>query len=398
MWGYIGEWHMKREIELQALETKIVQVDLHSLESVGRVISDDQSNGLFISASNQNGRFHQFEQPIDSYVKLPGRYKLPLQITMTVKVSIPGLYLVLGNGHTSFGTLKDNRSLGDLLSPDCSKPKSFKNSIKLGQNTNITIIYGLQFMQIVIDGETRYLSKKENYMRHDEFAEINKAGFEIKLASDKQAKILINEMSILEYDHDPDIIPYENTIVPAILANSKDVKVDFEECISCLSKEIQDELHKTDQYLLSEKALNVKRKIEGDHLGCKITYVSSLGFSYSLSISEDLMDHFFWWYMVSNYKYENKYMGRKNDLTDETLKYVHNESPEIALRLVSYFDHCCGCSTDCHTKTIYEHDGRKYPVCHGKMIMNMDTQTFSDMRFMFDGLQKVLSSDLIKKE
>jgi len=370
---------------------KKVQVDLQLLESIGKVIADSQSDGLFISALNQNRRFHQFEQPVNSYVKLHGRYKLPLQINMTVNVTIPGLYLILGKGHVSFGTRKDNRSLGDLLNPDCTKPKSFLNTLKLGQNTNITIIYGLRFMQIVIDGETRYFSKKENYMRNDEFSKMNETGFEMKIAPDKQAKIVINEISIIEYDHDPDIIPYENTIEPASVTNSKGTKVDFEECISSLSKEIQNELCKTDIYLLSEKALKIKRKIEGDHLGCKITYVSPLGFSYSLSISGELMDHFYWWYMVSNYKYENKYMGRKNDFTNETLQYIQNESPEIALRLVSYFDHCCGCLTECHTKTIYEYNNKKYPVCHGKMIMNMDIQTFSDIRFMFDALQKVMS-------
>ncbi|MGF7146378.1 hypothetical protein HNQ56_004846 [Anaerotaenia torta] len=47
------------------------------------------------------------------------------------------------------------------------------------------------------------------------------------------------------------------------------------------------------------------------------------GFSYVTHIYENVMDHFFWWYMVSNYKYENKYMGRKNDLTAQTFSDLH---------------------------------------------------------------------------
>lgn len=134
----------------------------------------------------------------------------------------------------------------------------------------------------------------------------------------KQSKIAIKEISITEHDNEPNIMPYGNIIKSANLANNKEAKVDFEECIFYLSKELQDELRKMDTYLLSEKSLKIKRRIEGDHHGCKITYTSQTGFSYSLLISDELLNHFFWWYMLSNYKFENKYGGRKNDLTNET--------------------------------------------------------------------------------
>ncbi len=367
------------------------QIDLKSLENVGKVIAYSQPDGLFVSAPSQNVYFHVFEKPLKSYVKLPQRYRLPLQIDLTVNVAVPGFYLVLGNGHLSFGTRQDNRSIGDICNPDCKKPHSFSNGVKLNQDVQIRIIYGLKFMQIIVDGETRYFSKKEKYMRAQDFGDKNNAGFEIMLAPDKLAKILIKEILLVEYETDPAVIPYENTISPANLSNSKGVKVDFLECISGLSKEIQDELVKLNDYLLSQESLKIKRKIEGDHKGCKVTYVSSLGFSYSLLISEELLNHFFWWYMVSNYKYGNQYMGRKNDLTNETLQLAESLSPEIASRLVGYFNPCVGCvKGGCKGLTTYEFKNRKFNACHGKIFLNMDMQTFRDIRFMFDTLQKVL--------
>lgn len=369
---------------------KKTQVDLQSLESFGKIILDSRPDGLFVSATNQNIHFHEFEQPLNSYGKMPGRFKLPLKIDLTINVTIPGLYLIINKGHLSFGTRKDNRSIGDLLGPDCTKPHSFSNEISLNKDVHISVIYGLKFMQIVVDGEARYFSKKEKYMRSEEFFKINETGLELMIASDKLAKIIIKEISLIEYDTDPDIIPYENTIVPANLANSKGVKVDFEECISCLSNEIQNELQKTNAFLLSEKSLKIKRKIEGDHHGCKISYVSPLGFSYALLISEDLISHFFWWYMVSNYKFEDKYMGRKNDLTIETIQYVQNESPEVAARLINYYDQCYGCTKGCKARTTYEFPNKKLNTCHGKTLMNMDLLTFSDLRLMISAIQKVI--------
>lgn len=366
-----------------------INIDLKSLEEAGKTVTDAQPEGLYLSASSQNAYFHAFEQPLKSYVKLPGRYQLPLQIDLTVRVDIPGFYFILGDGHLSFATRQDSRSIGDILNPD-KKPRSFLNSVKLNQDAHISILYGLKFMQIVIDGETRYFSKKESYMRAKEFPEQNNAGFEMKIAPGKFAKLWLKEISITEYDSEPDAIPYENTILPANLANTKGVKADFKECISGLSKEIQEELLHLNDYLLSHKNLKIRRKIEGDHRGCKITYISPLGFSYALLISEDLLDHFFWWYMVSNYKVNNQYMGRKNDFTNETLRFAERISPETASRLFGYFGPCVACTQGCKGRTTYEFHGKKFITCHGKTFFNMDLQTFGDVRFLFDTMEKVL--------
>jgi len=300
----------------------------------------------------------------------------------------PGLHLLLGEGHISFGTMSDNRSLGDIVEPDNKKPKHFNNRTNLVNDIEITVLYGLKFMQIVIDGETRYFSKKEKYMRSGLLADMNKAGLALRLGTDKFAEVILKHMTVEEYDVEPDAIPINNEIGESRLYFiRKGVKASFEACISLLAPALQEEIIKTDQFLLNAKELKIKRKIEGDQLGCKLTYISSAhGFSYSLRINEHLMAHSYWWYMLSNYKFEGKFMGRKNDLTNLTLKRIYAQSPEIADRLVSYYGKCTGCSQSCAVKTIYELNHKKFVSCHGQMHMNMNLQTFSDFRFMIDNV------------
>jgi hypothetical protein len=214
---------------------------------------------------------------------------------------------------------------------------------------------------------------------------MNNSGFELSIAADKNAAVIIKEMTVEEYDTDPDAIPITNEITNSIYFINKGAKSTFDDCISLLSPSLQEEITKTDQFLMTEKELKIKRKIEGDKFGCKITYTSSAhGFSYSLRINEQLMNHFYWWYMLSNYKLEGKFMGRKNDLTNFVLKRVHEISPETAARLAGYYDECNDCGRTCAVKSVYELNGNKFAACHGKMIMNMNLQTFSDIRFMLN--------------
>ena len=370
----------------------LTQIDFNSFQTTSGVIMEKRNNGFFLSATKDVRRGFLPIRPLTSCITMPKRFYLPLKICMTLNMPQPGLHLLLGEGHLSFGTQSDNRSISDIVEPDSKKPKHFNNLTDLSKDIDITVLYGLKFMQIVIDGETRYFSKKEKYMRSGIFADMNNAGFELRLCTDKFAEVIIKNMIVEEYDVEPDIIPINNEIDGAKLYFiRRGVKAGFEECLSLLAPALQAEIIKTDQLLYSEKELKVKRKIEGDELGCKITYTSSVhGFSYSIRINENLMSHSYWWYMLSNYKFEGKYMGRKNDLTNLTLKSVYDLSPEIANRLIGYYGKCNGCSQTCAVKTVYELNGKKFVSCHGQMHMNMNLQTFSDFRFMFDVVKEVM--------
>ena len=62
---------------------KETKINLNSLENVGSIQTNLLPDGCVLSAFNQNVSFHAFDQPISAFVKLPGRYKLPLQIDLT---------------------------------------------------------------------------------------------------------------------------------------------------------------------------------------------------------------------------------------------------------------------------------------------------------------------------
>ena len=374
----------------------LTQIDFNSFQTTSGVIAKKRSNGFFLSATNDIRRGFLPVRPLTSCITMPKRFCLPLKVCMMINMPQPGLHLMLGEGHLSFGTQSDNRSISDIVEPDNKKPKHFDNRADLSKDIDITVLYGLKFMQIVIDGETRFFSKKEKYMRSSLFANINEAGFELSLGTDKFAEVVIKQMTVEEYDIEPDVIPINNEIDkigPHFIRRG--VKADFEACIALLAPALQEEIIKTDQFLLSEKKLKIKRKIEGDQLGCKVTYTSSVhGFSYALRINEQLMKHYYWWYMLSNYKFEGKYMGRKNDLTNLTLKSVYDLSPEIADRLVNYYGKCNGCAQTCAVKTVYELNGKKFVSCHGQMHMNMNLQTFSDFRFMLNVVKNILMESI----
>jgi len=161
---------------------------------------------------------------------------------MTLHMPQPGLHLLLGDGHISFGTQADNRSLSDIAEPDNKKPKHFNNRTDLVNDNEITVLYGLKFMQIIVNGETCYFSKKEKYMRSVHFVDMNKAGFELKIGTDRFAEVTIKKMTVEEYDVEPDTIPINNEIRGANVIINKDAKSSFEDCISLLEPKLQEEI------------------------------------------------------------------------------------------------------------------------------------------------------------
>jgi len=369
-------------------------ISLKNVISHGNITTDFTDNMLHIITHSQNTRFYAFEMPLSSYIQLPQKVKIPLRIDLRIKMDNPSLYLSLGKGHLTFGiNFLDNRRIGDIAEPDIKKTSVFDNKLEVNKFHDLSIIYDYKFMRILVNGKERFYSKKEKYIKSHFLEELNKNGFDFKIAGSKQTHLTIASISIIEYENDElkDLRSGQNTVFTADLSIDKKVKADFDECISKLPLELNDKVKEINNYLLNNKNLKIKRKIEGTSKACKISYVSTHGFSYSIHISDDILDHFFWWYMVSNNRYENKYMGQKNDLTELTLNKVKETSPETAEELFSYYDECVSCNPNCSvTRKIYKYADKKKAVCHGKMIMNMNVNTFNNIRFMFVALDELL--------
>jgi len=348
---------------------------------------------LRVKTHRQNTRFYAFEMPIDAYIAAPKTYRLPLRVDIRVKLDAPSFYVMLGAGHVSFGpSFLDNRRIGDILSPDTKKVTAFDSALVMDVFHDISVIYDIKHMLVLVDGEERYFSQKEDYMKSPALRE---TGFELKLAGAKYNTLDIAAVTVTEYEEGELAAlfvgrqPSDRRNI--CLSIDKKAAATLDECLSALPPALRGEMARMDAYLLQAKDLKMKRKLEGTSQACRISYVSSWGFAYHVHIQDAHAEHFFWWYMVSNYTYNDRYMGRKNDFTEDTLKKVAETMPDVAARLFSYYDACVGCTPTCSVRTAYTYEGTTLQACHGKMVMNLNLPTLQDLCWMLEAIRAVLA-------
>lgn len=372
------------------VEMNKYEIDAKAIISKGHVVTDVKSEMLYITTTRRlSTEFEKENMSLDSYVYVPGTFHLPLRIDISVKIDAPGLYLLFGNGHINFGTSwSDNRRIDDLVVPNC-KPRFFHNHIPMNEFTDISVIYGLTSMQILVNGEERFYSEKEKYMKSKILNELNSAGFTLKISCSKRTNLLVKSLCITEYDEDLNIVR-SNTDLPKPLTSNEAVeagqKPKFDSCISLLPNDIRNEIIKMDSFLLSLRPLKFKRQI--DKYGNKISYLASdYGFSYALYPSNDVMYHSLSWYIVTNSKPE--FWHRKADMMEETLNKLNETSPEFAERMFLNLNECIACRP-CSVKTLYEFNGKKKVACHGKMEFKMSVGDFEDVRAFINTVNDIV--------
>lgn len=367
-------------------------INLTGFKTKGHVESEYRDNMLYVTTHRAipTQRFDREFLSINSYIYLPDKYRLPLRIDITAKIDAPGLYVLLGNGHVNFGTLcTDNRRIDDIVSPT-RKVIYFHNDIPMNQFAHITLIYDLKKMQILVDGEERYYSANEKYMKSKAFREANEEGFELKIACDKLVNLCIKSVAITEYSdtcgilHTDKGLPAPKTRNEAISRNDKPT---FERCISLLPPIIKEEILGIDEYLRALRPLKFKRQV--DKNGSKITYVASdHGVSYALYLSNDIFDHSLQWYLITQGPPDTWH--RKADMMEETLNRLYDRSPDFAERMFHNLDDCVGCYKGCLARTVYGFRGKKKAVCHGKLKFEMNPSGFRDVRTFADMINSIL--------
>lgn len=338
-------------------------------------------------------RFDCEHLSIASYIQLPEKFKLPLRIDITAKIDAPGLYVLFGKGHVNFGTLCfDNRRIDDIVSP-ARKPIYFHNDIPFNEFTELSLLYDLKEMQILINSEERYYSTGERYMKSREFPELNRDGFELKIACDKLSNLTIQSITVTEFTDTCEIVHSEAGLPAAHTKNeavTPGEKPTFEKCISRLPMNIQNEIIKMDEYLKSLKLFKFKRQIEKN--GNKITYVASDdGFSYAIYLSNHLFDHSLQWYLITKGKPETWH--RKDDRMEETLNRLMRKDPGFTQRMFFSLDDCVGCYKYCLARTRYQLANQKKAVCHGKLKFTMNPSGFADVRTFIEEV-KALKQEL----
>lgn len=356
-------------------------INLTDLLFRGQIKAEIKDNLLYITnkRSIPTQRFDAGHLSINSYAYLEDKYKLPLRIDITAKIDAPGLYILIGKGHVNFGTLwSDNRRIDDIVAPD-RKIKIFHNHMPMNQFADISIIYDLKEMQILVNGQERYYSTKEKYMKASALSEINENGLEVKISCDKLVNLCIKSFSITEYGtcgicHTDVELPQAQTKNMAIETGEKPA---FEKCISFLPENIQREVIEMDGYLKGLRPLKFKRQLEKN--GNKITYVASeYGCSYAIYLSNDIFDHSLQWYLITNGKPETWH--RKSNMMEETLNSLAVKNPGFADRMFENLDECVGCYKTCMGRTPYTFNNKRKYACHGKLKFKMGDSGFEDVR------------------
>lgn len=315
-------------------------------------------------------------------VSLPETVSLPFRLDMTVKLDFPFFFLLIGDGHITFASpWQDNRKIEDIVKPT-GKPNqdhnSFNNSLPLGEFADISVICNLDEMQILINGEERFYSRKQAYMKSkDLYAE----ELPIRLAVSKLSTLGIKSITITETD---DCIPTLHGVFEDFKPQSAKEdyqKPTFESVLSALPQDYRNEISETDQFLRALRPLKFKRSIEKS--GNKITYVASdFGISYSVNVSGIESSHQFGWYIVCNGKPETWH--RRADHMEETLAEISKTNPQLSDRIFYALNDCVGCyGSMCMAKTLYTHNGQKRLSCHGRVMLRMCHDDFQDARSFF---------------
>ncbi len=368
------------------------RIDLSDFIAKGQVSCELIDKALCMSTNRAipTQRFDAEHLSINSYIYLPKKYRLPLRIDITAKIDAPGLYILLGKGHINFGTLwSDNRRIDDIAAP-ARKIIFYHNHINMNEFTHISVLYDFKEMQIIIDGEERYYSQKERYMKAHAFDEMNKEGFEFKIACDKLVNLSVKSVCITEYEKTCEISHSDKELPIAITRNNAIVsgeKPTFEKSISSLPEQFCSEIIKMDEYLKSLKTLKMKRIMEKN--GNKISYVcSEHGFSYAIYLSNDVFDHSLQWYLITKGKPDTWH--RKSDRMEKVLDRLLRISPEFANRMFFSLDDCVGCYSNCLAKTPYRLEDKQKAVCHGKLKFRMSTSGFEDARIFIEEINRIV--------
>jgi len=327
-------------------------IDLASLKFHGRTLSEMRNGTLCMTVTHA---FHHCKPDTIRcvhYAEMPGIYRLPLRIDITAQVDAPSLYIVFGESYVN----------------DCHIPAN--------DLVDITLIYDLKKMQILKNGEERYYSEREKYMKSPEFKKMNAEGFPLRISCNKRTNIEIHSIRVTEYDGTAGIVnirdPGEYRSTPPT------EKPTFESCISGLPDALRNAVVDMDGWLRTIRPLKFKRQI--DKNGTKISYVASeQGFSYAIHISDDVLYHTLQWYILTQGK--ETWGKRKSNRMEETLNYLAQSDPDFARRLFNNFYECVGgYGPGCMAKSPYTFENKKIISCHGKMYFNMNLSEFDDAK------------------
>ena len=125
------------------------KIDLTQLQPHGQTFVETKDDVLRFSSAKENP-FNVCKDTRHYYVKAPDRYRLPLRLDMNVKIDAPALFVMLGEGSVGFGNRRGR--VDDICGPHSGKNVFFNSRIPINEFIDITLIYDLKEMQILVNG------------------------------------------------------------------------------------------------------------------------------------------------------------------------------------------------------------------------------------------------------
>ena len=202
-------------------------INLADFENKGTIKSTLTQEGLNFSLNTTlRTEFHKEIDTINTYAFLPQKFHLPVKINFTANTNGNGFYLLFGTGRVNFNYNynDNNRSYNDIVAPDLETKNRIYNFLPKNKDVMIQIIYDYKFMQVYIDGEERYFSTKEKYMKSRLTKEKNTEGFGIRFAIEQSEKVLLKQFSVTQYNEgeSPDCVrPTKEEIIARTSAELK---------------------------------------------------------------------------------------------------------------------------------------------------------------------------------
>ena len=202
------------------------EINLADFQTKGAIKPTLTQEGLCLSLNNRlRTDFHRFIDVINAYAFLPQKFHLPVKINFTVNTNGNRFYLLFGAGRISFNNDYDsNRSHNDIVAPNLETKSGINSLLPKNKDVMIEVIYDYKFMQITIDGEERYFSTNEKYMKSKLTKEKNAEGFGIRFAIEQSEKVLLKQFAVTQYDESesPECVrPTKEEIIARKLAELK---------------------------------------------------------------------------------------------------------------------------------------------------------------------------------
>jgi len=310
-----------------------------------------------------------------NHVSVPGKYKLPFSIDMTVKAKYAEvlpieLTLYIGNGKVFFNGGHTNCT--DVLTVskgstggDASLTSFVAyNDMPTKEYADISITFGSKMMWITVDDKICYASDKMPYIEMLP----NSAELDISICGGTYTKLAIKNFAILEYENDEPEIPAELKSLPEYSP--------FELFVEGLPPVLQAEMVKTDEFLMGCKKLKFRRTIDSHgHL----VYQSPCGLQYNMPYFGVQERHGTNWVQSP----------KKLDRTSEVLSNLAETSPGLADKLFANINVCNPHKRECKRRTTIAYKGDARLVCRGAIALEWLPVGFEDLKKLAEAAEKI---------